>query len=171
MGKWKLEFGRAYQAFQQHNCRSGETRTKALRIAMRMPPFHAGKNTPNVYSLHTHARTREAPAKVYPSKIAKIALKYAISWAWNTLLYHFDQLDSHVSQPSVFCLKSVPVTGHRGQCLVDPTSHQKRGFLSRKMYFLAALTVLRLTFSTTKHLFACQCLFERGNMSQWGSHR
>jgi hypothetical protein len=32
-----------------------------------------------------YSRTREAPAKVYPFKIAKIALKYAIIWAWNTL--------------------------------------------------------------------------------------
>ena len=32
----------------------------------------------------------------------------------NNVLYHFDQLDSHVSRTPVFCLKSVPVTGHRG---------------------------------------------------------
>ena len=38
-----------------------------------------------VCHVHHKTRTQEAPTKVYPSKIAKIALKYAIIWAWNTL--------------------------------------------------------------------------------------
>ena len=37
------------------------------------------------------------------------------------ILYHFNQFDSHVSQPSVFCRKSVVVTRHSSQCPINPT--------------------------------------------------
>ena len=37
-----------------------------------------------------------------------------------SVLYHFNQFDSHTSQPSVFCRKLVVVTCHIDQCRIDP---------------------------------------------------
>jgi hypothetical protein len=42
----------------------------------------------------------------------------------DTILYHFDQFDSHASQALVFCRKSVLVTHHQGLCRIDPTCNK-----------------------------------------------